>query len=352
MHIEVVGVFLNRLGTLPKSANPSDPDLTSQSPVRMRPDPDSVPAPTVERPPEVEEAVILAGDVEAKRPVSNGRVLRDGSSGHARIEGRLLPVDAPANGHSVNGHPLLHGHNRGAADLEEHGREGTHAPPLSTAISVPWDDFLPIRSRERRWRAAQSFKRGFDVAGAGLVLLLLSPVILAAAIVVRVTSKGPVLYVCDYVGYRGRRFPGFKLRTMVQNAEVRKVDLLHLNHMDGPAFKIRQDPRVTSVGAFLRKYSIDELPQLWNVIRGDMSLVGPRPPLPDEWAQFAPWQRGKLAVIPGITCYWQVGGRSNITSFDEWVRLDLDYIQDWSLWTDLKILIRTIPAVLKGDGAY
>jgi lipopolysaccharide/colanic/teichoic acid biosynthesis glycosyltransferase len=126
----------------------------------------------------------------------------------------------------------------------------------------------------------------------------------------------------------------------------------HLNHMRGPAFKIRNDPRVTPLGRFLRKFSIDELPQLWNVVRGDMSLVGPRPPLPDEYRAFKPWQRAKLAVCPGITCYWQIQGRSEITDFDEWARLDLKYIEEWNLWTDLKILLKTIPAVLRGHGAY
>ena len=122
--------------------------------------------------------------------------------------------------------------------------------------------------------------------------------------------------------------------------------------MVGPAFKIRNDPRVTPLGRWLRKYSVDELPQFWNVLKGDMSLVGPRPPLPEEYAEFEPWQRGKMAVRPGITCYWQILGRSEIHDFDEWVRLDLAYIQKWNLWEDIKILARTVPAVFNGHGAY
>ena len=195
-------------------------------------------------------------------------------------------------------------------------------------------------------------KRGIDVVGASLGLVVLSPLLLAVALLVRITSGSPVLYRTRYVGHRGRTFVGYKFRSMVENADEMKDDLAHLNHMKGPAFKIRRDPRVTPLGRFLRKYSLDEFPQLWNVIRGDMSLVGPRPPLPEEYAEFETWQRLKLSVRPGITCYWQVQGRSEITDFAEWAALDLKYIEEWSLWTDLKVLFRTIPAVLRGDGAY
>jgi len=131
-----------------------------------------------------------------------------------------------------------------------------------------------------------------------------------------------------------------------------KPELAHLNHVTGPAFKIRDDPRITPLGRMLRRFSVDELPQLWNVLKGDMSMVGPRPPLPEEWVEFKPWHRGKLSVVPGITCFWQVEGRSDITDFDEWAMLDLRYIRDWSLITDVMILLRTIPAVLRGHGAY
>jgi lipopolysaccharide/colanic/teichoic acid biosynthesis glycosyltransferase len=188
------------------------------------------------------------------------------------------------------------------------------------------------------------------LAGAGMLVLL--PVLAVVALLVKLSSAGPVFYRTVYVGYRGRTFVGYKFRSMVDNAEDLKSKIEHLNHMVGPAFKIRNDPRVTPLGRVLRKYSIDELPQLWNVVRGDMSLVGPRPPLPEEYKEFEPWQRAKLAVCPGITCYWQIEGRSEIWDFAEWAKLDLRYIEEWSLWTDLVILLRTIPAVIKGDGAY
>ena len=220
------------------------------------------------------------------------------------------------------------------------------------AHDVDWDSCLPDRSSGLAWRAGQRVKRVLDaVLAFGMVLTLL-PFFIVVALMVRLTSRGPSLYVCEYVGRRGRRFIGYKFRTMVADAEAKKAALLHLNHMKGPAFKIRRDPRITPLGRILRKFSIDELPQLWNVVKGDMSLVGPRPPLPEEWLEFKDWQRAKLAVVPGITCFWQVNGRSDIVDFDEWARLDLEYIERWSLWEDSKLLVRTIPAVLKGYGAY
>ena len=188
--------------------------------------------------------------------------------------------------------------------------------------------------------------------GAGVGLVLLLPLFAVIAAVIKATSRGPILYQSRYLGQRAHPFVGYKFRTMVANADELKPAMAHLNHMHGPAFKIRNDPRVTSVGAFLRKYSLDELPQLWSVLRGDMSLVGPRPPLPEEFERYQAWHRGKLAITPGVTCFWQINGRSDIHDFDEWMRLDLKYIQEWSLWTDAKILACTIPAVLRGHGAY
>ena len=223
-------------------------------------------------------------------------------------------------------------------------------PPV--AAGTDWDSFLPPAAASAGWRRAQRMKRGLDVLISGLGLLAILPLLVLIALLVKLTSRGPVLYQSRYVGERGRSFVGYKFRSMVANADDLKAEMAHLNHMNGPAFKIRNDPRVTRVGRFLRKYSLDELPQLWNVVRGDMSLVGPRPPLPEEFEQFTDWQRGKLAVRPGITCYWQINGRSEISDFDEWATLDLKYIEEWSLWTDLKILLRTIPAVLHGHGAY
>jgi lipopolysaccharide/colanic/teichoic acid biosynthesis glycosyltransferase len=151
-------------------------------------------------------------------------------------------------------------------------------------------------------------------------------------------------------GLYGRPFEMLKLRTMVQDAEARRAELLELNEMDGPVFKMKYDPRITPVGRLLRRFSIDELPQLWNVLRGDMSLVGPRPPIPSEVNCYATTDRRRLSMRPGITCLWQVSGRNDI-GFDQWVKLDLAYIDSWSLGLDLRVLVKTIPAVFKGTGA-
>ena len=227
---------------------------------------------------------------------------------------------------------------------------GVHIKLVTTARE--WNSYLPERAGSVRWRAGQAAKRLIDIVGASFGLVILSPLFLLLALVVKLTSRGPVLYRSHYIGERGRDFVGYKFRSMVDNAAGLKDDMAHLNHMKGPAFKIRHDPRVTRVGKFLRKYSLDELPQLWSVLKGDMSLVGPRPPLPEEFRHFNEWHRGKLAVKPGITCYWQINGRSDISDFEEWVRLDRKYIEDWSLWTDVKILVKTIPVVFHGHGAY
>jgi len=194
-------------------------------------------------------------------------------------------------------------------------------------------------------------KRAIDLIGAGVLLGLLSPLFAAIAAAVKLTSAGPIFYHWQVVGKDGQAFTGYKFRTMVRNADALKAQLLAANEMSGPVFKMRRDPRITSAGRILRKLSLDELPQLWSVLKGDMSLVGPRPPLQTEYAQFTESQKRKLAVKPGITCLWQISGRNNISDFDEWVRLDLEYIRDWSLWLDMKILLRTVPAVLRGRGA-
>jgi exopolysaccharide biosynthesis polyprenyl glycosylphosphotransferase len=224
--------------------------------------------------------------------------------------------------------------------------------PSLDAGEPDWDAYLPDAAKTTRWRAGQIVKRGIDIVGAGLGLLALSPLLLVVAFLVKATSRGPLFYRTHYLGERGRPFVGYKFRSMVANADLLKSSLAHLNHMKGPAFKIRNDPRVTPLGRVLRKYSIDELPQLWNVLKGDMSLVGPRPPLPEEFERFRDWHKAKLSVRPGITCYWQINGRSEISDFDQWAHLDLHYIEVWSLWTDLKILLRTVPAVFGGRGAY
>ncbi len=193
-------------------------------------------------------------------------------------------------------------------------------------------------------------KRGLDFVVASALLAVSLPILGIAAAAIKATSPGPVLFRQLRCGLNGRRFLMLKLRTMYADAEERKEELMHLNEVSGPVFKIRNDPRITPVGRFLRRYSIDELPQLWNVIRGDMSLVGPRPPVPAEVARYETFERRRLSMRPGLTCLWQVNGRSEI-EFDEWVRLDLQYIDDWSISQDLKILAQTVPAVLRGTGA-
>lgn len=182
-----------------------------------------------------------------------------------------------------------------------------------------------------------------------IALVVASPVMCATALAIKFNSPGPVFFKQVRCGLNGRRFQLYKFRTMVIDAEYRKKELLDQNEMSGPVFKLRHDPRMTSIGRVLRKYSIDELPQLFNIIKGDMSLVGPRPPLPNEVVKYEPWQRRKLSIKPGLTCIWQVSGR-NAIGFEEWMRMDLDYIDNWSLWLDAKILARTIPTVLKGTG--
>lgn len=196
----------------------------------------------------------------------------------------------------------------------------------------------------------RAVKRAVDMVGASGALLVLSPLLAVIALGVKLSSPGPVLYRWRVVGQGGRPFTGYKFRTMVQNADELKPTLLAQNEMLGPVFKIQDDPRVTRIGRVLRKFSLDELPQLWSVLKGDMSLVGPRPPLQVEYAHFTAYQKEKLTVKPGLTCLWQISGRNEIRDLDEWVRLDLEYIQHWSIYLDFKILLLTIPAVLRGTG--
>lgn len=189
-----------------------------------------------------------------------------------------------------------------------------------------------------------------DRIGALAGLVLFSPIIFLTALAIKLTSRGPVFFKQTRAGVNGRHFHLYKFRTMCSDAEVKKEELLDKNEMSGPVFKIRKDPRVTRIGRFLRKYSIDEIPQFLNVLRGEMSLVGPRPPLPSEVSRYEPWQHRKLSVKPGLTCLWQVNGR-NAIDFDEWMKLDLQYIDNWSLWLDAKIIARTFPAVMRGSGS-
>jgi exopolysaccharide biosynthesis polyprenyl glycosylphosphotransferase len=195
-------------------------------------------------------------------------------------------------------------------------------------------------------------KRVIDVVGAGALLLVSSPFMAIGALVIRVTSPGPIIFSQARSGLHGRPFRMFKFRSMVTNAEQARAELDSMNEMTGPVFKLKNDPRVTPFGRWMRKTSFDELPQLWNVLRGEMSLVGPRPLPLYETANFADLtQRRRMSMRPGLTCLWQTRGRNQISDFKDWVRLDLEYIDRWSLWLDIVILFRTIPVVLLGWGA-
>lgn len=196
-------------------------------------------------------------------------------------------------------------------------------------------------------RVYEICKRTIDIIGAGLGLILLSPIIAIVACAVKVTSRGPIFFSQKRVGKNGELFEMYKFRSMVVNAEELKGNLEDQNEMSGPMFKIKDDPRVTKVGKFIRKTSIDELPQLWNVLKGDMSLVGPRPSLPKEVEQFDNWMFKRLSVRPGLTCYWQVSGRSNI-DFEDWMKLDCRYVDERNLWIDIKLIFKTV-FVLFGD---
>jgi exopolysaccharide biosynthesis polyprenyl glycosylphosphotransferase len=210
--------------------------------------------------------------------------------------------------------------------------------PLLTFSSAPRDEVLLF------------VRRCVDVVLAAVLLVLLSPLFAVLAALVRLTSPGPVLFRQIRCGLHGRPFTFLKFRSMQVDAEHIKPHLAPYNEMDGPAFKMTNDPRVTPIGWWLRRTSLDELPQLWNILKGDMSFVGPRPAVIDEVRQYEPWQRRRLSMPPGLTCLWQISGRNDL-SFDEWMKLDLEYIDNWSLWLDLKIAVRTVPAVILGRGA-
>jgi exopolysaccharide biosynthesis polyprenyl glycosylphosphotransferase len=211
---------------------------------------------------------------------------------------------------------------------------------------IPFLTFTTTPSNETQLAA----KRALDVCISLVILALSAPVTVLAAIAIKITSPGSVLFKQQRIGLNGRTFTLYKFRTMIFDAHERLGEVSHLNEMTGPVFKAKADPRVTWVGRILRRFSLDELPQLWNVLKGDMSLVGPRPPIPEEVRSYHRWQRRRLSMKPGLTCLWQVNGRNNI-DFDRWMRMDLQYIDEWSPSLDLKILLRTIPAVLLGRGA-
>jgi exopolysaccharide biosynthesis polyprenyl glycosylphosphotransferase len=194
-------------------------------------------------------------------------------------------------------------------------------------------------------------KRGTDVTVALALLALFTPIIPVVAVLIKLDSPGPIFFRQRRVGRNGKMFNFYKFRSMVTGAENVIGALRPLSGVDGPVFKIKDDPRVTRVGRFLRRSSLDELPQLINVLRGDMSIVGPRPNLPSEVSQYLPWQKRRLDVTPGITCFWQIAGRSHI-GFQEWMRLDLEYVRKRSYVTDIKIMFKTVPAVIARKGAY
>jgi exopolysaccharide biosynthesis polyprenyl glycosylphosphotransferase len=215
--------------------------------------------------------------------------------------------------------------------------------PFPSIMLIPEEE---LASQSLLW------KRLIDILVSGIALVVLCPLMLAIAIAIKVTTPNlPVFYPWHVVGYRGRRFTGYKFTTMVADADDRKASLAAFNEMSGPVFKIRDDPRITALGRFLRKYSLNELPQLWSVLKGDMSLVGPRPAGPHELIHYERWHKRKLSVRPGLTCFWQVRGRNAISNFDDWVKMDLEYIEKRSTRTDMAILFKTLGVVFRGTGS-
>ena len=218
-----------------------------------------------------------------------------------------------------------------------------------------WKQWLRYKSKQMVWKlvvgGTKIIKRSLDMLGALIGLIILSPILGITALLIKLEDGGPIFFVSDRAGKWGKTFKMYKFRSMISTAEQMKEDLLEQNETGGVIFKIKQDPRITKVGRVIRKSSIDELPQLFNVLKGDMSLVGPRPHPPKEVELYNLNDRRRLDVTPGLTCSWQVGGRSEI-DFAHQVNLDVQYIESQSLWLDLKLLLKTIPAVMTGRGAY
>lgn len=281
----------------------------------------------------------------------------------ARILGMADALESVLKAHVVHEVYLAHGDETHHAEIQEAIRV---CERFGIPFALPANRFRIARA-ERRERAARSdgyvhyvsfrnrpvelvLKRLFDIAASSAALALLAPLMLSVAVVIKLTSRGPVLFRQVRVGRYGRTFHMLKFRSMVQNAEALKAKLLAQNEQSGPVFKMARDPRITPIGRFIRKYSIDELPQFINVLRGEMTIVGPRPPLPSEVAQYEAWQRRRLSVRPGITCVWQVSGRNHI-GFERWMYLDMQYIDNWTLGQDFQLIFRTVPVVLFGKGA-
>ncbi len=225
-------------------------------------------------------------------------------------------------------------------------RFGRARPEFERAVADGYIHYLSVRHKP----VQLALKRLIDVAASAVALAMLSPLMFTVGALIKLTSRGDILFKQERVGRHGRPFFMLKFRSMVVNAEELKAKLMALNEQTGPVFKMKHDPRITRVGRFIRKFSIDELPQLINVLRGEMSIVGPRPPVPSEVAKYEAWQRRRLSVRPGLTCVWQVSGRNEI-SFEEWMYLDMQYIDHWSLAQDFELILKTVPVVLTGRGA-
>lgn len=223
--------------------------------------------------------------------------------------------------------------------------------PVFTMVETGLSRYNMREIYRRKSAAYKLIKRGMDILLSAAALVVLSPVFLITAAAVRLEDRGPVFFVQPRAGKDMQPFYMYKFRSMYVNADEKLQEMMKDNEQTGHAFKIKNDPRITRTGRFIRRFSIDELPQLINVIKGDMSIVGPRPILTFQMEACSQYERQRLVVQPGLTCYWQIGGRANVT-WEEWVELDLDYIEDMGLWTDLKMIVKTVPAVFRGDGAY
>jgi lipopolysaccharide/colanic/teichoic acid biosynthesis glycosyltransferase len=296
----------------------------------------------------------------ASHPATTKRLNREALAFPVAVSARVseAAVNGHAgNGHALNGHALnghaLNGHNGHA--LSGHAL-GVEHPEWSRPAIGPMTGYTAAAALPHITLPESGFylrfgKRAIDTLGALAAMVLLAPVMAVVAVLIKLESRGPVFYRSCRIGRNGRPFVFLKFRSMFDGADRQRKQLTHLNEVDGPVFKISRDPRVTTIGRLLRVTSLDEIPQFLNVLMGEMSLVGPRPPIPEEVEQYEPWQLRRLDVKPGITCLWQISGRSTL-SFREWMRLDLEYIKHRSFWLDLRILIRTIPAVLSREGAY
>ncbi len=251
------------------------------------------------------------------------------------------------------------GYGEGLSDYQ--ANSSVHAGRFGDAIPEAEDDCngepdravgYPISSLSGHLQEpVGSQRRALDIVVSGTALVILSPLLALIALAIRLNSRGPVVFTQGRVGQAGVAFDFYKFRSMRVGAESERHGLLSANEKDGPIFKLKKDPRVTTVGAFLRRYSLDELPQLWNVLRGDMTLVGPRPQLATEVREYEPWQRRRLDLCGGLTCIWQVSGRSDV-AFDDWMRMDHRYANQHGFWSDLSLLFRTLPALVMARGAY